>query len=105
MWQRYAPHICLLYGQFAHLLGYRRPAARCYRSCLALIKPGSELGLVTDVCLHAVEEKLVRLQEDDTRREDVQSLAERCRASMSAGLTAVEHLLRSLTEAERVAAK
>ncbi|CAD6588699.1 MAG: hypothetical protein TREMPRED_005127, partial [Tremellales sp. Tagirdzhanova-0007] len=105
IWQTHAPQLCLLYAQFAHLLGREQAALRCYRACQALIKPGSELGLVVAISMFAAAGKLVNALEDHSRRGEIQALAARCRASGSAGLIATGYLLGSLTEVERVASK
>ena len=105
IWHSHAPQLCLLYAQFAHLLGQEKAALRCYRACQALIKPGSELGLVVAISIFAAAGKLVNVLEDHSRREEIQLLAARCRASGSAGLIAAGYLLGSLTEVERVASK
>lgn len=100
-----APHLCLLYGHYAHILGYDAAASRYYLACKALILPGSELGLVTSVSLLAVMGQLVGASNDHERQAVVNDLATKCAASSSAALNAVGQLLACLTDGHLMTSK
>jgi hypothetical protein len=98
-----APHLCLLYGHYAHILGY--DASRYYLACKAFILPGSELGLVASVNLLAVVGQLVGASDNHERQAVVNDLANKCAASSSAALNAVGQFLACLTDGHLMTSK
>ncbi|RSH94344.1 hypothetical protein EHS25_004147 [Saitozyma podzolica] len=100
-----APHLCLLYGHYAHILGYDAAASRYYLACKGLILPGSELGLVASVSLLAVLGQLVGAPQDHETQAVVNDLASKCAASSSAALNAVGQLLACLTDGHLMTSK
>lgn len=102
---RYAPQISLLFGQMAHFLGHDSLALSHYSNCTSLLVPGSELGLIVEICALACNGRLVNLAGDLDTSARVRKLAERCRASSNADLAATGHFMGSLVEANRIASK
>ena len=100
-----APHFCLARAQFAHLLGRDQAASKAYDACLALLVPGSEMGLVIEICSLACQGGLSGLLQDDARAAQVRNLADRCRTSSNASIAATGHFLASLLEPNRIASK
>lgn len=80
-------------------------ALRSYRACEALLVPGSELGLVVEICRLACEGGFMGLLSDHSKAEKVRSLVERCKASSAASLSATGQFMASLIESNRVASK
>ncbi|OCF42525.1 hypothetical protein I317_03641 [Kwoniella heveanensis CBS 569] len=103
--QPYSPHICLLFGQHANLLGIDGLAARYYQACQALINPDSELSLITEICSMGSQNQLRDITDHPQRQAHVNSLVEKCRSSTSAMFLAAGNFLASLTDENRVSSK
>ena len=101
----FAPHFCFVHAQFAHLLGRDQAAVRSYQACSTLLVPGSELGLLVEICQAACKGIFSRLllRPEDTRY--VRNLTERCKSSSNATLCASAHFMSSFLEDNRVASK
>jgi hypothetical protein len=100
-----APQLCLLYAQFAHLLGYDSAATRYYLACKNLIVPGSELGLIVNIGLLGALGHLANVASDHGRQTVVNDLVDRCAGGSSAGLNAVGFFLASLTDSNLTLSK
>ncbi|WVQ94355.1 hypothetical protein IAU59_001434 [Kwoniella sp. CBS 9459] len=103
--QPYSPHVCLLFGQHANLLGIDRLATRYYEACKTLINPNSELSLTAEICLIGCQNHLSDITNHPQRQATIDSLADKCKSSSSAMLTAAGNFLASLTDENRVSSK
>ncbi|KAK4685187.1 hypothetical protein P7C73_g4969, partial [Tremellales sp. Uapishka_1] len=101
------PHLCIVRAQYAHLLGNVAAASRYYEACRASILPGSELGIIIDICQLAAEGSLVGLLDgqDHMRQDEVTSLSEKSRQTSNANLQAAGYFLASLTDPNRATSK
>ncbi|KIR32042.1 hypothetical protein I352_05671 [Cryptococcus deuterogattii MMRL2647] len=100
-----SPHLCLTFAQHAHHLGLTSSAVRYYKACKDLINSGSELSLIAEVGLLAVQNKLEGLDQSVERQDEVNALAEKCKGSSSAMFSAAGYFLASLTDDNRVNSK
>jgi hypothetical protein len=100
-----APQFCLVHAQFAHLLGRDQAAMRSYQACASLLVPGSELGVVLEICTLACEGGFVGLLTDKAKANRVRSLVERSKSSSNASLASVALFMGSLIEPNRIASK
>ncbi|WWC68929.1 uncharacterized protein I206_102865 [Kwoniella pini CBS 10737] len=104
-YEPFAPHICLLFAQFAMLIGAGPLAARFYTACLQLINSGSEFGLIATIGLLGSQGRLSKLTENPVNRDLVSGLVEKCKGSTSAMFNGAGHLLASLTDENVVNSK
>lgn len=100
-----SPHLCLTFAQHAHHLGLTSSAIRYYKACRDLINSGSELSLIAQVGLLAVQNKLEGLEKNAEGQDEVNALAEKCKGSSSAMFSAAGYFLASLTDDNRVNSK
>ncbi|OWZ64792.1 hypothetical protein AYX14_06385 [Cryptococcus neoformans] len=100
-----SPHLCLTFAQHAHHLGLTSSAIRYYKACKDLINSGSELSLIAQVGLLAVQNKLEGLEKSVEGQDEVNALAEKCKGSSSAMFSAAGYFLASLTDDNRVNSK
>ncbi|KJD99786.1 hypothetical protein I311_06631 [Cryptococcus gattii NT-10] len=100
-----SPHLCLTFAQHAHHLGLTSSAVRYYKACKDLINSGSELSLIAEIGLLAVQNKLEGLDQSVERQDEVNALAEKCKGSSSAMFSATGYFLASLTDDNRVNSK
>lgn len=100
-----SPHLCLTFAQHAHHLGLTSSAVRYYKACKDLINSGSELSLIAEIGLLAVQNKLEGLDQSVERQDEVNALAEKCKGSSSAMFSAAGYFLASLTDDNRVNSK
>ncbi|KIR58032.1 hypothetical protein I314_05997 [Cryptococcus bacillisporus CA1873] len=100
-----SPHLCLTFAQHAHHLGLTSSAVRYYKACKDLINSGSELSLIAEIGLLAVQNKLEGLDQSVERQDEVNVLAEKCKGSSSAMFSAAGYFLASLTDDNRVNSK
>ncbi|WVF66742.1 hypothetical protein IAT40_001484 [Kwoniella sp. CBS 6097] len=103
--QPYSPHICLLFAQHANLLGIDGLAARYYEACKTLINPDSELSLTAEICLLGSQNHLRNVTDHPHRQTHIHGLAEKCKSSTSAMLTAASNFLASLADENTVSSK
>jgi len=93
-----APHLLLLYAQYAHLVGQSSAAERYYRACQSVLQPGSELGLIIEIGLFGCQGKFERVLSDTNTRQEIESLIEHCRTPSNAVLSTTGFFLSSLIE-------
>ncbi|KLT39373.1 hypothetical protein CC85DRAFT_251330 [Cutaneotrichosporon oleaginosum] len=97
--------LALLYGHIMHSIGLPDQAVRYYRAAQSLLVAGSEMRLIVDINLMAVQGGFSNLHSDLDRATKVNVMADQCRAGTNGALNAVGFFLLSLTDHERVSSK